>query len=504
MGTINRRRFLEDSMLATAAAAAMAASAGPSELLADDVKSSKSPNERLICAVIGCNGRGGEHIKEWSKREDVEIGTICDIDTKVGYNRCEEIGKNHRKPKYVQDLRKLFEDKSVDFVSIATPNHWHSLAAIWAMQAGKDVYVEKPVSHNVSEGRRDVQTAARHQRICQAGTQSRSSPGLHKAIAYLRDGKLGEVKLARALCYKRRGTIGPKGNYPIPPEVDYDLWSGPAPIKPLTRPKFHYDWHWQWDYGNGDIGNQGIHQMDIARWGLGEKSLSSSILTYGGRFGYEDAGETANTQVAIQEFADGKTLVFEVRGLETAPMLKWTTENGKEERAMTAVFFYGTEGTMVCPSYSDASIFDPSGKLVMSFKGGGDHFGNFLKGVRSRKMEDLNAPILEGHISSALCHLGNVDYRLGDLHSPGEALERLKSIKTNENVQETLDRVIAHLSDNKVKFDDRTKLQIGASLAFDPQSETFVNNSLVNNAQANAFLTREYRAPFVVPTADNA
>src|SRR6266404_125986 len=216
MSGINRRRFLEDSMLAAAAAAA---SVGATKIFADEPKPSTSPNEKLIAAVIGVGGRGGEHIKEWSSRPDVEIAYVCDIDTKHGYDRAEQIGKKHRKPQYVQDLRKLLEDKTVDFVSIATPNHWHSLAAIWAMQAGKDVYVEKPVSHNVSEGRRDVQTAERHKRICQAGTQSRSTTAMREAMEYIRSGKLGEVKLARALCYKRRESIGPKGVYQIPKEV---------------------------------------------------------------------------------------------------------------------------------------------------------------------------------------------------------------------------------------------------------------------------------------------
>ncbi len=491
MSGINRRRFLEDSLLASAAAAA--ASVGASELLAKDVSStkpSKSANDRLIGAVIGTGGRGGEHIKEWlNTKHNVEIAYLCDVDVKHGNESADRVAKKQeRRPKVVQDLRKLLEDKTVNFVSIATPNHWHSLAAIWAMQAGKDVYVEKPVSHNVSEGRRDVQTAEKHNRICQAGTQSRSSPGLHQAVAYLREGKLGEVKLAHSLCYKRRMSIGPVGNYPIPKEVDYDLWTGPAPLKPLTRKNLHYDWHWQWDYGNGDIGNQGIHQMDIGRWGLGADSLSSSVLSYGGRFGYEDAGETANTQVAIQEFSNGKTLVFEVRGLETPALLG----------AKCGVIFYGSEGYMVCPDYANATVFDPKGNQVASFKGGGDHFGNFVDAVRSRNTGDLKAPILEGHLSSALCHLGNIGYRMGDLHSPGEALDRLKALKTNDNVKDTLDRMITHLADNKVKFDDRTQLRIGPSLPFDPKSETFVNNS-----QADAYLTRDYRAPFIVPTADN-
>src|SRR6266404_7289701 len=244
MSGINRRRFLEDSMLAAAAAAA---SVGATKIFADEPKPSTSPNEKLIAAVIGVGGRGGEHIKEWSGRPDVEIGYVCDIDTKHGYDRAEQIGKNHRKPQYVQDLRKLLEDKTVDFVSIATPNHWHSLAAIWAMQAGKDVYVEKPVSHNVSEGRRVVQVARRENKICQAGTQIRSTKGMRDAMAFVHAGKLGKIIRARGLCYKRRPSIGKvDGPQPIPPSIDYDLWCGPAPKQSLMRKQLHYDWHWVW------------------------------------------------------------------------------------------------------------------------------------------------------------------------------------------------------------------------------------------------------------------
>ncbi len=487
MAGSSRRQFLEDSMFATAAAIAAGAMSPALSLAATSESGSKSANEKLIGAVIGVNGRGGEHIKEWTSHNGVELAYICDIDTKVGNARCDEIAKKKgRRPKYVQDLRKMLEDKSLDFVSIATPNHWHSLAAIWAMQAGKDVYVEKPVSHNVSEGRRDVQVAAKEKRICQVGTQSRSSPGLHEAIAYMKSGNLGEVNLARGLCYKPRGSIGPKGTYPIPANVNYDLWSGPAQIKPLTRPKLHYDWHWQWDYGNGDIGNQGVHQMDIARWGLGLDGLASSVITYGGRFGYEDAGETPNTEVTILEFGD-KTLAFEVRGLNTPELLG----------AKIGVIFYGTEGYMVAPDYSSASVFDTKGKLVKSFHKGGDHFGNFLSAVRNRNPQELNAPILEGHLSAALCHLGNISYRLGDLHTAGETADRLTQIKTHEKVQETLDRTIAHLNENHVKLGGDTKFRVGKSLQFDPQAETFVGNEA-----ANRFLTRDYRAPFIVPAAD--
>jgi predicted dehydrogenase len=489
---MNRRHFLEDTLLAAAAAAATIAGAAP--LLAEETKASSSPNEKLRGVVIGCNGRGGSHISELIRHRDVELAYICDVDTKVGNYRCERVAKDSHghKPKYAQDLRTVLDDKSVDFVTIATPNHWHSLAAIWAMQAGKDVYVEKPVSHNVSEGRRDVQTAERHKRICQAGTQSRSSPGLKEAVAYLRDGKLGEVKLARGLCYKSRDSIGPKGVYQPPKEVDYSLWSGPAPILPVTRPHFHYDWHWQWPYGNGDIGNQGVHQMDIARWGLGIDTLANRVISYGGRFGYEDAGDTPNTEVSILEFAPDKTLVFEVRGLKTEDLLG----------AKVGVIFYGSEGYMVSPDYATATLFDPKGKIVKTFGRPADPFGhhidNFLHAVRSRKGEELNAPILDGHLSAALCHLGNTSYRLGAAHTEGEALEKLKSLKTNEHVKETLDRVISHLSDNSVRLGRTTEFHLGPQLQFDPKAEKYVDNP-----EADTFLTREYRAPFVVPTAEN-
>jgi len=496
---MNRRHFLEDSMFAAAAAAA-ATIGGAAPLLADETKSITSPNEKLRGVIIGCNGRGGEHIAQLVKRKDVELAYICDVDSKVGNSRCEQIEKslNGHKPKYAQDLRTALDDKSVDFVTIATPNHWHSLAAIWAMQAGKDVYVEKPVSHNVSEGRRDVQTAERHKRICQTGMQSRSSLGMQEAIAYLRAGKLGEVKLARGLCYKPRASIGPKGVYQPPKEVDYSLWSGPAQLLPVTRPRFHYDWHWQWPYGNGDIANQGVHQMDIARWGLGIDGLANSVITYGGRFGYEDAADTPNTEVSIFEFGPDATLVFEVRGLKTQDLLG----------ARVGTILYGSEGYMVSPDLSSgstirtATVFDPKGKIIKSFGKGddplADHFGNFFHAIRSRKPEELTAPILDGHLSAALCHMGNISYRLGEAHTDGEALEKLKSLKTNEHAKETLDRVISHLSDNSVRLGGKTELRLGPQLQFDPKAETFINNPA-----ADALLTRDYRVPFVVPTAEN-
>ncbi len=475
-----RRRFLEDSMLATAAALA----AGPvSSVLAEESPQAvKSPNERLRVAVIGVRGRGVSHINAYAGGPQTEITYVCDADINVANARADAIAKKQSfRPKVETDMRKVFDDPNVDIVTTATPNHWHALCAIWAMQAGKDVYLEKPVSHNVSEGRRIVETARKYNRICQTGTQSRSNPGMREAIQYILDGNLGDVKVARGLCYKRRKSIGPRGQYSIPEGIDYDLWSGPAPILPLTRPQLHYDWHWQWAYGNGDLGNQGIHQMDIARWGLQLNDVGQGVLSYGGRYGYEDAGDTANTQVCIHDYGD-KTLIFEVRGLETEDY----------QGAKVGVIFYGTEGYLVSPDYLGGTVFDRNGKAVKTFRNGSDshHFNNFLQAVRSRKVEDLNADILEGHLSSALCHLGNISYLLGEQIPVTEARERLKD---NAENAATFERTIQHLEKNGLKANE-LKIGFGQQLKIDPKTETFVGNS-----KADALLTREYRKPFVVP-----
>jgi predicted dehydrogenase len=257
-------------------------------------------------------------------------------------------------------------------------------------------------------------------------------------------------------------------------------------MAPLTRPKFHYDWHWQWAYGNGDLGNQGIHQMDLCRWALGVKSLSQGVLSYGGRLGYEDAGETANTQVVIHDYGD-KSLTFEVRGLPT-PNYKG---------ASVGIIIECTEGYLVCASYSGGIAFDKNGKEIAKFMEGDDklHFANFLQAVRSRKLQDLNADIEEGHLSSALCHMGNISYQLGEEVGAKDVLKRLEGFNTTDNNAETLERTLAHLRENKVDL-DAAKVRVGAALAFDPATETFQGNTA-----ANAMLTREYRRPFVVPPA---
>jgi predicted dehydrogenase len=472
-----RREFLEDLMLTTAAAAA-AAVASPSFA---QQKEPTSSNESVSVAIIGCGVRGRQHVQELRRLVGCHVAYVCDPDTERVAQLASETEKQQgRAPKTVQDMRRIFDDASVDAVFIATCNHWHALAAIWAMQAGKHVYLEKPVSHTVSEGRRLVQVARKTGRLCQSGTQRRSSGALAAAVDYMRQGKLGEVKLARSIIYTRRNSIGGPGKFDVPPTVDYNLWAGPAPMSPLTRPKFHYDWHWFWDTGNGELGNNNIHMADICRWGLGVSGLGRSVISYGGRFGYTDAAETPNTQVVVHDFG-GKTIMQETRGLPTEPFSK-TLPGGW--------IFYGSKGII-----AGTSLFDHDGKLVRTFTGeNGSHLGNFLKAVRSGKREDLNADILEGHYSSALCHIGNISYRLGRNAAPAEIRRELESVKVNEDALETFERTRKHLEANGIDL-EKTKLTLGPLLRLVPDGEVFDDN-----AKANALLTREYRKPFVVPS----
>jgi predicted dehydrogenase len=479
----SRREFLEQSMLAAAAAVSVA-SVRPVHA----AEGSGAASERLRACCVGVRGRGGSHISDLLARKDCEIDAIVDADENVGEARAKAIGdKSGTKPKVYKDMRKAFEDKSIDLVTIATPNHWHALAAIWAIQAGKDVYVEKPVSHNVSEGRRIVEAARKHGKIVQTGTQCRSLQATIDAVEWIKSGKIGECKLARGLCYKGRGSIGPKGKYDIPPGLDYDLWCGPAPMSPLTRKNLHYDWHWVWETGNGDLGNQGIHQMDIARWGLGVNGLGKSVQSYGGRLGYEDAGETANSQVCVHNFGD-KTLIFETRGLKTDAF----------KGAKVGNVFEGSEGYVVLSGYDRGAAFDKKGNMVHEFTGAGDHFGNFIEAVRSRDYKSLAADIEEGHQSSALCHLGNISYRLGEQIPVHEAEKRL----TGKEDAETFERFTAHLAGNGLDI-SATKLGFGPVLTLDTltrDKETFKGDRA---DEANPMLTREYRKPYVVPTSES-
>jgi predicted dehydrogenase len=479
MNSITRRQFLEDSILAAAAAATASI---PARAIAAEERA-VSANDKITVAIIGCGIRGKQHASELARLPDCEIAYVCDPDRdRAAEVTADLVAKNRPQPKAVQDLRKVFDDKSVAAVFIATPNHWHALAAIWAMQAGKDVYVEKPVSHNVSEGRRIVQVARKLGRICQGGTQNRSNGALAEAIRYIHEGKLGEVKLARSIVYGRRGSIGGPGQYEIPASVDYNLFAGPAPMSPLTRPKFHYDWHWFWNTGNGELGNNNIHSLDVCRWGLGVTGLGRAVISYGGRLGYTDAAETPNTQVCVFDFG-GKTIVAETRGLKTEPF----NPNFK-----SGWIFKGTEGII-----ADTSLFDLEGKLVRTFTGKTEsHFANFLNAVRSRNVSDLHAEILEGHQSTALCHVGNISWRLGHPSSVAEIQKELSDLKVHDDVQETFERTRRHLAENNVDL-EKSKLTLGQALRLDSENEKFLDNS-----SADALLTREYRKPFVVPAAN--
>jgi predicted dehydrogenase len=480
MSQSSRREFLERSMFATAAAVGMG-SANPLGVAQE--KEPAGPNERLRVAVVGVRSRGKEHLDAYNKHAETEVAVVVDVDEVIGQKAVEDVEKaTGKRPLFVADMRKAFEDKSIDIVSIATPNHWHALATIWAIQAGKDVYVEKPVSHNVSEGRRAVEAARKHNKIVQTGTQCRSTGATIAAVEHVKSGGIGEVKLARGLCYKRRDAIGPRGKYEVPQSVNYDLWTGPAEMQELSRPKLHYDWHWQWNTGNGDLGNQGIHQMDICRWGLGVDGIGQGVLSYGGRFGYEDAGETANTQVCIHDYGD-KQIIFEVRGLPSDPV----------RGAGVGVIFYGTKGYVVMTSYTAGASFDLEGNLVKKFSGDEDHFGNFISAVKSRKPEELNADIEQGHYSSALCHLGNISMNLGDLVTADEVKERFAG---NTESLETFGRFSEHLGKNTVDL-SKTKLRLGKQLKIDPKKEVFTGEFA---EMANPLLSRDYRKDFCLPS----
>ena len=406
MRQVSRREFTQ------ASAALTAAMASTTDLLSTDVnKNARRAGEKLRVAVVGVNGRGMDHVMGFLNQSGVEILAICDADEAVVGNAMKAVGKKQPKtPIFVKDFRRLVENKDIDIISIATPNHWHSLMSIWAMRHGKDVYVEKPVSHNVYEGRRAVEVARETGRICQTGTQVRSQPGIRQAIADLHAGKIGPVDLAIGLCYKPRGSIGLTTlETPISKTIDYNLWCGPAPMVPLRRKRLHYDWHWVWETGNGDLGNQGIHQMDVARWGLNEQKLAKRIFSLGGRLGYKDDGQTPNTQISMFDYGP-RTLLFEVRGLPTPDY----------RGARVGNIFIGPGGSLVIAGYNNATLLDPDGKKIKEYKGGADHFENFLTAVRSRKKENLNADILEGHLSSALCHLGNISLRLGKIEPEGK------------------------------------------------------------------------------------
>jgi len=408
-----------------------------------------SANDRIRIACVGVHGQGGEHIKHYLEMKDVEIAAVCDVDETVLNGRLGEIEKaSGKRPASFTDFRKLLEDKSIDAVSIATPNHHHTLQTIWACQAGKDVYVEKPCSHDMFEAIQIEAAMRKYGRLVQHGTNSRSGIA-REAIERMQNGLIGDVYMSRGLCFKWRDTIGRAPREAVPAGVHYDLWQGPAPEHPFTRNRFHYNWHWFWDYGNGDLGNQGIHQLDVARWGLGVR-LPTKVSATGAHVMFDDDQETPNVVVASFEFEDGgkkKLLHFEVRHWLSNHEAGMGSNGAKPNTVGT--IFYGPKG-YVAISDEDHGRYEtflgkeqekgPSGQDL------GNHWANFIAALRTRKASDLHAPISEGAVSTMLLHLANISYRLG----------------------------------RSLQFDEKTM-------------------SCKNDKEANAMFRRQYRAPFVVP-----
>ena len=494
MNHLTRRTFIRNTALAGAAVA----------LAPRSWAQVAGANSDVRVAVLGLNGRGKNHLTSLRALKGVRIVAICDPDTAV-LERTKATVNGGDVKTYV-DVRELLASPDIDAITIATPNHWHALAGIWAMQAGKDVYVEKPVSHNVWEGRQLAAAAKKYSRVVQAGTQIRSGEGMREAVAWVRAGNLGKITASRGFCYKRRNSIGKTtGEQPLPATVNYDIWSGPAPMVPLRRKNLHYDWHWLNLTGNGDVGNQGIHQMDVARWFLGEPGLPRHTLSIGGRLGYDDDGDTPNTQVVIHDYATAP-LIFEVRGLPAKfDGRSGTPATGAEAAgaAASSMDKYRDQvsignivdcegGYVMTASYFSATAYDKAGKVVKEFKGSDRHMQNFIDVVRSRKMADLYGPIEEGHVSSALCHLGGLSHQLGRASAPGELQEKTKG---NAPLAEAYGRMVEHLAANNVDI-AKTPATLGAALTVDSAKERFTGPDA---ATSNAMLTRNYRAPFVVP-----
>jgi predicted dehydrogenase len=375
-----------------------------------------SANDKVNVAIVGVGSRGSAHVKDFVRRQDANLAAVCDVNTAQTERAVQTYSSaRNMKPKVYGDLRKLYEDKSIDAVIIATPNHWHALATIWACQAGKDVYVEKPVSYNPFEGERMIAAARRNSRMVQGGMQRRSITHKKRAIELLRQGAIGEVYMARGICYKRRPTIGHKPDGPVPAGVDWDMFLGPAPMRPYNENRHVYNWHWFWDTGNGDIGNQGIHELDYARWGLNKNENPKTVYSFGKKYIYHDDQETPNTQIAVYDYGDCE-LSFEVRGLPTGP------EGGMELRGdnFIGVMFFGSKGYMTVEDSGFKTFLGDKrtpGEAMEIVEGKQDentaHVSNFLDCVRSRTQGKLVADIKEAAMSADLVHLANSSYRTG-------------------------------------------------------------------------------------------
>ena len=485
MKRISRRQFMAGSI-----------AAGAGVLLAPYSRV-LGANEAIRVAIVGIGGQGGSHLGTYIGKEfqamNVRLVAVCDADKAQMDKAVASADKAGLKVIGVQDARKVLEMKDVDAIVTATPNHWHSLLSIWAVQNGKDIYVEKPMSHDIFEGRKVVEAAAKYNKIVYVGTQNRSDETRRAAYEWIWAGNIGKVVRGRAFCYKPRASIGKtEGEQPLPAGLDYDLWCGPAPKDPLRRKKLHYDWHWFWATGNGDIGNQGIHEMDKCRWGIRATKVVRA-MGIGGRFGYDDDAETPNTEVAFLE-TDTVPIIFEVRGL---PARKASAD--EKSPAMDAYKGVRVGEIIECEGgyYDGGWVYDTKGEKMKQFAGdrGKSHRNNFIKCLRSRKPEDNPAQAIEGHRSAVCFHAGNISYRVGKEMKRAEVAEIFKADKA---AQECWERFQQHVDAN----DDAAKWQptVGPCLTFDPVAEKFTGTFA---DKANAFVKGpaggKYRAPFVVP-----
>lgn len=497
MTRVTRRRFLQSSL------------AGGLALAHRDRSATAAPfsrplgaNDDIRVAVIGLGqlggpgvgARGHQLIDRLREVASVRIVALCDVDSQILGREVKRFAGWQQRVKSYHDMRDVFGDPDVDAVFIATPNHWHALATVWACQAGKDVYVEKPASHSIWEGRQMVAAARKHKRIVQVGTQARSTDISQQAVEFVRSGQLGKILYARAIIYRRRTSIGKvDGPQPVPPSVDYNLWLGPAPRAELMRKVFHYDWHWIWDTGNGEIGNNGVHYLDRCRWLLGQTGLPRRAMSIGGRFAFNDDGQTPNTQIALLDYQPAP-IICEVRGLPE----KTGSKNMDKFRAIATGVIIQCEGGYYAGSRTGA-VYDDKGREITAFSDrrerelrGSAHQENFVEAVRSRKVGDLNADVRDGHLSAALCHMANVSYRLGAQANPGAMIEATRG---NPQWSDAWERFRDHLGANGIDI-EKIPAILGPWVTMDSESETFVGEFA---EQANDLSRRDYREPFVVP-----
>ncbi len=482
MKHVSRRTFLKAT-----AAGALAAYA-PGAAIAGS-------NDRIRVAVIGLGNKGPSHVSAFGRIPGVRVAALCDVDPERLGRHVGRLDKDNGKVFSTTDCRRILDRSDIDIVVIATCNHWHALLAVWACQAGKDVYVEKPVSHNIVEGQKIIAAAAKYKRIVQSGTQYRSCVGLREAAEYIHAGSLGKMLWGHVLWYERRGSIGKKDPW-TPDDLDYDLYCGPAPKSALRRNQLHYDWHWVWSTGDGDLANSGIHAFDVCRWFAGYQNLPEKSMCIGGRFGVDDAGQTPNTQLTVLDYAPAP-IVIENRNL---PARKGTRSMDQHLGVREGIIFKCENGYFA-GFRGGGWAYDNDGKKLRQFKGdgGGGHQANFIDAVRSRKPETLRAHIRQGHISSGVCHLGNVSYRLG---SPCTIKDAQKQLADWNLASEVLERIDKHLTANEVNL-KQTPLALGPWLTLDPETETVIKlhrGRLEDSPKpANKLFTGQYRAPFVMP-----